>query len=433
MLSYIRPGLFKCSERQFQKNYAEPIRAGMAADAMPSIQQYADELITDFTEKVAPFVHRRDAKVLLTELPPLQQAVLHVRPTSTQKSLFLLYGMHQRKMGQKNFFDKFCALRPIHNHPATILYKQPERESKAKKASRLGSKSNQKTPSRHTAGGVKVEMDPAAAASLEKETSGLSGRDSPDSIIDLLSDSDEEAAKEIEEAALLDAKHWSHAVLNKFSPEELKDPCHGNKCILVLHLLMQAQSEGDKVLLFSQSLATLDYLMEMLAHKDWTKLVSSLQAAFPNQKMGGWKEGVDFVRIDGSTSGGDRGDRIKEFEDHDGIKLFLISVAAGSLGINLCAANRVILMDSHFNPTVDLQAIYRAYRYGQTKPVYCYRFLTHGSMEEKVYSRAVTKSGLAGSVVDGKAFLRCFNQEEINSLAKTDDWVECDKCGRWRM
>jgi hypothetical protein len=150
-------------------------------------------------------------------------------------------------------------------------------------------------------------------------------------------------------------------------------------------------------------------------------------------KLGGWKPHQDFLRIDGQTSGLERGELIKDFSSDSSIKLFLISSMAGSMGVNLVSANRVVLFDSHFNPTIDLQAIYRCYRYGQTRPVFAYRFLTQGTMEEKVYSRAVNKIGLGDRVIDGKALLRKFKSDEISELTANDDWVECDRCKKWRM
>lgn len=124
-------------------------------------------------------------------------------------------------------------------------------------------------------------------------------------------------------------------------------------------------------------------------------------------------------RLDGSTPSSDRQNLVERFNDpvNTRVKCTLISTRAGSLGINLHAANRVVLLDGSWNPTHDLQAIYRVWRqelvdcaalwlhfhvticlftsyilsrYGQTKPVYAYRLMTHRTMEEKIYKRQVT-------------------------------------------
>ncbi|KAI8868040.1 hypothetical protein GQ42DRAFT_105279, partial [Ramicandelaber brevisporus] len=76
-------------------------------------------------------------------------------------------------------------------------------------------------------------------------------------------------------------------------------------------------------------------------------------------------------------------------------EVLLISIAVGNLGLNLNAANHVVLFDSGFNPLVDEQAIARAYRYGQTRPVHVYRFLIAGSMETALYNMGMMKLGLA--------------------------------------
>ena len=79
-----------------------------------------------------------------------------------------------------------------------------------------------------------------------------------------------------------------------------------------------------------------------------------------------------FARIDQSVDAKDRGDLIDTFHSDTAAgnqsKLFLLSTNAGGLGINLIAANRVVLFDSHWNPAVDLQAVYRCYRYVSFKP-----------------------------------------------------------------
>jgi SNF2 family DNA or RNA helicase len=162
----------------------------------------------------------------------------------------------------------------------------------------------------------------------------------------------------------------------------------------------------------------------VLSQSDWPTKVPSLTQAFPtiSFNIGNWKLGKEFLRMDGQTSACSRFERITQFSE-ESVKLFLISSRAGGIGINLCSANRVILFDSNFNPTIDMQALYRCYRYGQTRNVFCYRFLTEGTIEQKVYSRAVNKSSLALSLVDGKTFQRVFSSKETADLSNNDDWV----------
>jgi transcriptional regulator ATRX len=95
------------------------------------------------------------------------------------------------------------------------------------------------------------------------------------------------------------------------------------------------------------------------------------------------------------------------------VHLFLISSKAGGIGITLTGANRVVLLDSHFNPTIMTQALYRCYRYGQEKPVYVYRLLAEGTGDEKIYSRSVNKQGLSLKVLDGKTINRHFSEKEL--------------------
>ena len=88
---------------------------------------------------------------------------------------------------------------------------------------------------------------------------------------------------------------------------------------------------------------TLDFLTELLASKDWQALCPSLKESFPGLSVGGWIAGKDFLRIDGGTSGIERGELLQDFSDDNMLKLFLISSVAGGIGINLVSASRVVL------------------------------------------------------------------------------------------
>ena len=128
-----------------------------------------------------------------------------------------------------------------------------------------------------------------------------------------------------------------------------------------------------------------------------------------------WVPGKDYYRMDGSTPADTRKIWCKFFNRATShrMRLFLISTKAGGLGINLVAANRVIIFDASWNPSHDVQSIFRVFRFGQTKPVYVYRFLAKGTMEEKIYDRQVTKQSLAARVVDEHQIESHFTMNEL--------------------
>jgi hypothetical protein len=240
---------------------------------------------------------------------------------------------------------------------------------------------------------------------------------------------------------------WQKTADRHGGVDRMNEVEQGYKVVLLLHILVEAQAIGDKVLVFSQCLRTLDFLERVFGLEDWTEHVPSLSSPLPAEgKRGGWVKGRDYLRIDGETNFSKRGDLIARFNDGkslpgqgaksdgvDEVKAFLLSSTACGIGINLIAANRVVLFDNHFNPTILTQALYRSYRYGQTKSVFAYRFMTEGSVEEKIYSRSVNKTGVSLRVIDNKSIARNFTERELQDLEETDTWVQCDRCEKWRM
>jgi transcriptional regulator ATRX len=177
-----------------------------------------------------------------------------------------------------------------------------------------------------------------------------------------------------------------------------------NKMVTFLSLLALSVLAGDKVLVFSQSLYTLDVIEQFLKMTSWAQdlLPPSEDNAVNHKKFSNWYHGKDYLRIDGKTK--DRQALIDRFNDpkRGAFKLFMVCTKAGNMGINLYTANRVVIFDSSWNPVHDLQAISRAYRYGQQKEVFVYRLVAGGSMEEVIYKRQMLKQALAARVVDAQ-------------------------------
>ena len=187
---------------------------------------------------------------------------------------------------------------------------------------------------------------------------------------------------------------------------------YSGKMVLLLDLLAMSSERGDKALVFSQSLSTLDLIESFL-----TKLPRH------GKKDEYWRQGKEWYRLDEHTSGAQRQKLVEKFNNPSNKKVqcVLISTRAGSLGINLPAANRVIIVDGSWNPTHDLQALFRVWRFGQTKHVYAYRLVAHGTMEEKIYKRQVAKEGLAARVVDKQQVHRSMTKEEVLLLFNLED------------
>ncbi|CAD7701124.1 unnamed protein product [Ostreobium quekettii] len=124
------------------------------------------------------------------------------------------------------------------------------------------------------------------------------------------------------------------------------------------------------------------------------------------------------LRLDGSTSIAKRQKLVKRFNDPlDRQFVFLLSSKAGGCGLNLVGGNRLVLFDPDWNPATDKQAAARVWRDGQKKMVYVYRFLSTGTIEEKVFQRQLSKEGLQGVVgKSGQAEASMMSAEELRNL-----------------
>jgi len=114
--------------------------------------------------------------------------------------------------------------------------------------------------------------------------------------------------------------------------------------------------------------------------------------------------GYKYVRLDGNSSQDCRREVVDSFQNNSSVFVFLLSTRAGGLGINLTAADTVIFYDSDWNPTIDAQAMDRAHRLGQTKPVTVFRLITRKTVEERIMARARQKATIQNLVIEGGNF-----------------------------
>ncbi|XP_037257304.1 lymphoid-specific helicase isoform X2 [Falco rusticolus] len=184
---------------------------------------------------------------------------------------------------------------------------------------------------------------------------------------------------------------------------------NSGKFLLLDRMLPELKKRGHKILLFSQMTMMLDILMDYCYLRNFK-----------------------FSRLDGSMSYAEREENMHQFNTDSEVFLFLVSTRAGGLGINLTAADTVIIYDSDWNPQSDLQAQDRCHRIGQTKPVVVYRLVTANTIDQKIVERAAAKRKLEKLIIHknqfkgGKSGLAqsksCLDPQELIELLKSRDY-----------
>lgn len=129
------------------------------------------------------------------------------------------------------------------------------------------------------------------------------------------------------------------------------------------------------------------------------------------------KQKIPYVYFDGSTSATERERAIQKFQNDEDCRVFLISLKAGGIGLNLTAADYVYIVDPWWNPAVEQQAIDRTHRIGQTKNIFAYRLICKDTIEEKMLILQERKRALASDLVsEDNAFLKKLTKEDIAYL-----------------
>ncbi|XP_058168634.1 uncharacterized protein LOC131283087 [Anopheles ziemanni] len=388
MVNFIKPS-FLGSDKEFSNLYANPIKNGQCKDSDQRAIKIMKQRSYVLHNKLSKFVQRKEAAVLKEFLPEKYEYVLFVPLTPVQEKMYEVFlqmneytssstdivGGEPGKTKKFKLIADYTSLRKIWTHPK-VLEKAWET----------------------------AILEKNRRENARKTSTPDTDDDSPDDKNDIAS------------GQLSVTNDWWRQYLQVADLESLFP---SNKLWIMFEILKQCNERGEKCLIFSAFVAVLNVVEHFMAkiHQQASDPQQSEAFAYSVFK-GPWEAGKDYYRLDGKTHKTYRHKMITSFNDprNTRTKCFLISAKAGGQGINLTGANRVIILDTSWNPSNDQQNIFRIFRLGQKRKCYVYRLLAMGTMEEKVYSRSVTKQALSFRVVDEQQIDRHYSYGELAEL-----------------
>jgi len=460
----VRPHLLG-TPKEFQSRFVDVIEAGMSRDASDMQIKRQKTKMALLHNMLSPYTHRRKASLLSRHLPPKHETVIYVRFSPHQAQLYQTVTRDKVEAAGKSnksisIITAYRSLQAVWTHPWVAKTNWQKAASKAAKDAKKKIKAGDTQPSTMVHYPVSNNGNPptmlahpapsivpapnladymaataAASATLRaaanghgnSNTNGHDDNKSSDSLPmgpSLMSamslpsrspsptsmysesggegggDSDNDDNGDNDDGTNADAPLLSLADAIK-SPDSAAlfgaDSELSGKSAVCLALVAEARKNRDKIIVFSTSCTFLDLL---------EKLFRAELRLEPRH----------YARLDGTLSKDRKDEEMSRFKRQPECSVFLLSLKAGNVGINLTSATRVILVDQSWNPADDLQAIFRSYRYGQHKPVFVYRLVSSGSLEHKIFNRQLNKRALALGVADDDHQARQFDASETADL-----------------
>ena len=412
MVDFVRPN-YLGSKTEFSNMFERPITNGQCVDSSTDdkkLMRYRSHVLHTLLEG---FVQRRSHVVLQSALPFKEEWVFLLKMTPVQYTLYkefisYLKEEHRDKNSDRdgsptaNPIKAFAVCCKIWNHPDALYNVVKKKEDVLRdldlddldgpdEGPKKGRKPRKSFAPKTSVPPISPALDSYNGFSPDLYGLGIASMANiPATVAQVNSNASDGRSIKLE---------WATPVFKNYEAEVLEN---GVKFQLLFALVEETQKVGDRLLVFSQSLLTLD-LIELFLGKKFQ-----------------WKKNVHYFRLDGSTSALEREKLISDFNGTDNVHLFLVSTRAGSLGINLIGANRVVVFDASWNPCHDAQAVCRVYRYGQKKQCQIYRFVTDCSLEKRIYDRQINKRGMADRVVDEMNPETHLNTKDVSSFLVLD-------------
>ncbi|WEW56663.1 Putative ATPase [Emydomyces testavorans] len=389
------------------------------------IERRKRNLVSTMHAILKPFLLRRIKADVETELPKKREYILYAPLTPEQKELYLaiIQGTSRQYLEEKAV-ERIESRNASATHSRAQSLKRKARDSASSTPNKSLKSSRDSTPGTVLERSVRRKGKRSYRETSDREFNAKLRR------LERGTDEDESDESEPSESELLEIERVKTMKLAKkeIASKKLQNPvmqarlaCNSphnfywpwdedsfsvdesivtssGKMLLLDRLVPCLLSKGHKILLFSQFKTQLDILQEWSNLRKW-----------------------NCCRIDGAVSQIDRQAQINAFNTDPDYKIFLLSTRAGGQGINLTAADTVILYDSDWNPQQDLQAQDRAHRIGQTRPVIVYRLATRGTVEQTLLERADSKRKLEKLVIQRGKFKNLFDTSSLSEQSEVEE------------
>lgn len=359
LLSFILPTIFENAKEDLRMIFKVPVEA--------QVNLLAQTRVTRAKKMMSPFVLRRKKAQVLSELPKKIEEVMYCELIGNQKALY----DEALSRSKKSLLTNEIVVDDLDDLDEEEEGKKKKKKNEKKKSGTNGPLSTNilmelRKASNHPMLFRRLYTDQTIR---QMAKACLKELEFHDRNVELIFE-DMEVMTDFE----LHLFSTQYKQLNKFALKN-EEWMNAGKIEKLKELVISLRSKGSRILVFSQftqMLAILEKVMECI--------------------------GVKFLILTGSTSVGERQPLVDQFTNDESITVFLLSTKAGGLGLNLMAADTVVIFDQDFNPHNDRQAEDRAYRLGQKRDVHVIKFITKKTIEEDILQLAQTKIALDTSV-----------------------------------
>ncbi|KXT04850.1 hypothetical protein AC578_3486 [Pseudocercospora eumusae] len=401
LISFVAPDYL--GERGwFTQQFSTPIKEGNSRDSTLSQRRRSLKKLAVLHSQIEPKVNRADINVLRGSIKSKVEYAVTMSLTAVQHAAYkkflsvLLCTEDKEKASQVQIFSWLAVLTLLLNHPRAFKRKllTPVQPKRAKRKDNSEECSRETTPNPSDSGSATPA--PAPAGNEEEDAVGLN--------LEKIGDIDD----------TLRVLGFSDETIEHLVSDidDVLEPSLSSKMSMLMEIIQLSKSCDDKVLVFSSSIPTLDCVAELLNSR-----------------------GYRCGRIDGNVAANKRQQVVENF--NSGLDdVMIISTRAGGVGLNIQAANRVVILDSGFNPAHEEQAIGRAYRLGQEKPVFVYRLVIGGTFEDEIHNKQRFKQSLTSRVVDKKNPKRnatlnsrewLYEPKEVTQATNLHEWIGKDE------